>query len=102
MDLPNDANNIFAEVQDQVFVLTPNHKLIRSEVSNGYRIEDLDGKYELSMFAGEFLSRCNGEHNVSQIFEELSVRFYLPNFQIDAIAFIREALRMNWITEVSK
>jgi hypothetical protein len=101
MEEDDSSNNAIPEISKKVFILALDHRLFFSVVSNAYHLEHLENRYDLSTFAGNFLGRCNGEDSTAYILNELSLRYPLPDFVEDMIAFINDAERMGWIIEVN-
>ena len=56
-----------------------------------------EGMVKLTMSAGEILKRCDGEHTVSAIIEELKQQFPDVDLEADVYKFLEVADENGWI-----
>ncbi|MBE9539293.1 MAG: hypothetical protein IMF06_09445 [Proteobacteria bacterium] len=82
----------------QRFILSPETLIRRSWISRSYSIDTGESSYELTLLAGEVLSRCSGKMNVFDICDQLSVRFPTPSLTYELAEIICEAEQHGWIS----
>ena len=99
MQTPDSGHKSLADLQDLIFVLSPGYKLVRSNTTNNYLLKTPRIQYDISRIAGEFLARCTGDKNISEILSDLENRFTLLSPALDMVAFICEMENAGWITQ---
>jgi len=81
-------------------VMAPTFRLQWEEVQNSFVILYPEGMVKLNPAAGEILSRCDGEHDVAAIVEELEHKFPdAEGLRADISNFLSTAYDQQWIQQ---
>lgn len=83
---------------DDIPVMAPTFRLQWEDAQNSYVILYPEGMIKLNPAAGEILSRCNGEHTVAALIEDLQRKFPdAENLNTDVFTFLSTAHEHQWI-----
>jgi pyrroloquinoline quinone biosynthesis protein D len=79
-------------------MMAPTFRLQYEEAQDGYVILYPEGMVKLNPAAGEILSRCDGERDVTAIIEDLQQKFPdTDGLETDVLNFLRTAYEQQWI-----
>jgi pyrroloquinoline quinone biosynthesis protein D len=56
-----------------------------------------EGMVKLNASAGEILKRCDGQHTVEEIVEQLETAFSTPGLSADVNSFVSIAVSRKWL-----
>ena len=84
---------------DQTLQFSPLHRLQWEEAQQKFVILYPEGMVELNQSSAEILKLCDGEHNSTQIVEELEAKFEATGLSNDIHNFLNIALQNGWIKQ---
>lgn len=67
------------------------------EAQKAYVLLYPEGMVQLNLSAAEILKRCDGEHTILQLIEELQKAFNEPDLRDPIEGMLRAAFEKNWI-----
>lgn len=67
------------------------------EAQKAYVLLYPEGMVQLNLSAAEILKRCDGEHTIAQLIEELQQAFNEPDLRDPIEGMLRAAFEKNWI-----
>ena len=67
------------------------------EAQKAYVLLYPEGMVQLNLSAAEILKRCDGEHTIAQLVEELQQAFNEPDLRDPIEGMLRAAFEKNWI-----
>jgi pyrroloquinoline quinone biosynthesis protein D len=77
--------------------IAPGFRLQWEEVQDAWVLLYPEGMVKLNASAGEILRRCDGEHSVAAVIDELEAAFGTTGLADEVTAFLEIATRQRWI-----
>jgi pyrroloquinoline quinone biosynthesis protein D len=77
--------------------LTRGFRLQWEPAQNAHVLLYPEGMIKLNTSAGEILKRCDGEHTVVEIVEQLETAFATGGLSADVTGFVSMAVAHNWL-----
>lgn len=84
---------------EKLLTFSPLHRLQWEEIQQKTVILYPEGMVELNQSSAEILKLCDGTRNLSQLVQELEIKFETSNLTADISAFLDVALTNGWISQ---
>jgi pyrroloquinoline quinone biosynthesis protein D len=84
---------------EKLLTFSPLHRLQWEDVQQKTVILYPEGMVELNQSSAEILKLCDGTRQLSQLVQELEIKFETSNLTADISAFLDVALANGWISQ---